>query len=45
MERGYLDADLAFGDAAALQRTLDDVARRRGPLGELLAKGSRAAAT
>lgn len=36
---------LRFGDGAALLRALDEIGSRSTPLGELLAQGSRAAAT
>lgn len=43
-ERGLIDAsNLRFGDGSALLAALDDIAARRG-LGELLSRGSRAAA-
>jgi len=43
-ERGLIDApELRFGNGAALLAMLDQIAHRRG-LGELLARGSRAAA-
>jgi aldehyde:ferredoxin oxidoreductase len=44
-ERGLIDAPwLRFGDAGALRRALDEIAARTG-LGELLAHGSRHAAS
>jgi aldehyde:ferredoxin oxidoreductase len=44
-ERGLIDAPwLRFGDASALSRALDEIASREG-LGDLLAEGSRRAAT
>jgi aldehyde:ferredoxin oxidoreductase len=51
-ERGLLDAGpwaedargLRFGDGERLLATLDAIAHRRGPLGDLLAEGSRLAA-
>jgi aldehyde:ferredoxin oxidoreductase len=44
-ERGLIDAPwLRFGDAGALRRALDEIGARTG-LGELLAHGSRHAAT
>ena len=44
-ERGFLsdEPELRFGNGAALLSLLDDIAHRRG-LGELLSRGSRAAA-
>jgi aldehyde:ferredoxin oxidoreductase len=36
--------DLRFGDGARLLSLLDEIAHRRGPLGDLLAEGSRRAA-
>ena len=43
-ERGLLEDAPPFGDAAGLMQLLEDIAHRRGPLGDLLADGSRAAA-
>jgi aldehyde:ferredoxin oxidoreductase len=44
-ERGLIDAPwLRFGDAGALLRALDEIGGMSTPLGELLARGSRAAA-
>jgi len=43
VERGLLDADVAFGDADRLAAMLQDIAARRG-VGDLLAEGVRAAA-
>jgi aldehyde:ferredoxin oxidoreductase len=44
-ERGLIDAPwLRFGDARALLRALDEIGAGSTPLGELLARGSRAAA-
>ncbi len=43
-ERGLLDGVPAFGDADGALALLDDVAHRRGRLGDLLADGSRRAA-
>lgn len=43
-ERGLLPGGPAFGDAAALPRLVRDVARRGGPLGDLLAEGAARAA-
>jgi aldehyde:ferredoxin oxidoreductase len=43
-ERGLIDAPwLRFGDAGALLRALDEIGEMSSPLGELLARGSRAA--
>jgi aldehyde:ferredoxin oxidoreductase len=43
-ERGLIDAPwLRFGDAGALLRALDEIGELSSPLGELLARGSRAA--
>jgi aldehyde:ferredoxin oxidoreductase len=43
-ERGLIDAPwLRFGDASALLRALDEIGELSTPLGELLARGSRAA--
>jgi aldehyde:ferredoxin oxidoreductase len=40
-QRGLIDAPwLRFGDSAALLRALDEIGRRRTPLGVLLAEGS-----
>ena len=45
VERGLLDAPwLRFGDPAALTRVIDEIGRRAG-LGDLLAEGSRRAAS
>jgi aldehyde:ferredoxin oxidoreductase len=44
-ERGLIDAPwLRFGDAQALLRALGEIGEMSSPLGELLARGSRAAA-
>ncbi|MCC6174603.1 MAG: aldehyde ferredoxin oxidoreductase family protein [Chloroflexi bacterium] len=49
-EKGLLTADdtggveLKFGDAEALMRAVDIIASREGPLGDLLAEGSKRAA-
>lgn len=41
---GTADTALNFGDGAAVIDLLDDIGHRRGPLGDLLAEGSRLAA-
>jgi aldehyde:ferredoxin oxidoreductase len=43
-ERGLLAGAPRFGDAEAALALIEDIARRRGPLGALLAEGSRRAA-
>jgi aldehyde:ferredoxin oxidoreductase len=44
-ERGLIDApELRFGNGTALLETVREIAQRDGPLGELLAQGSRIAA-
>ena len=44
-ERGLLDAPgLRFGNGEALPKLLPQIARREGPLGDLLAEGTRIAA-
>jgi aldehyde:ferredoxin oxidoreductase len=42
-ERGLLESDLAWGDAAGILKAVDDIAYRRG-IGDLLAEGSARAA-
>ncbi len=44
VERGLLDAPLHFGDAAAMLRVIEDVAYRRGSVGDMLAEGAKRAA-
>lgn len=43
-EAGYLERDLEFGDAAAVDGLLGEIVERRTPLGEALAAGVDAAA-
>ncbi len=43
-ERGYLPDAPHFGDGEGLLELLDAIAHQRGPLGQLLSRGSRAAA-
>ncbi|WP_101298263.1 aldehyde ferredoxin oxidoreductase family protein [Halegenticoccus soli] len=43
-EDGLVERDLAFGDAAGARDLLEEIAHRRGPLGDALADGVEAAA-